>query len=89
VFCPEACAGLELNKWWSNTVSMLNSVPPENRVMKSLTFDEAVCETTKVLGLQWDLAKDIFKFNVHSTTAVVTKRAVLSTIARVFDPIGF
>ncbi|XP_060870209.1 uncharacterized protein LOC132944717 [Metopolophium dirhodum] len=82
-------AGLELKKWSSNTVSVLEAVSPEDRVMESLSFDEDVCETTKVLGLQWDPAKDIFKFNGHSTTTVVTKWAILSTIARIFDPIGF
>jgi len=81
-------AGFDLKKWSSNTVSVLEAVPPEDRVMDSLTFDETVCETTKVLGLQWDPSNDIFKFDVHSTTTVVTKRAVLSTIARIFDPIG-
>jgi len=52
------------------------------------SFDVKACETTKVLGLQWDPSNDIFKFDVQCTTTIVTKQSVLSTVARIFDPIG-
>jgi len=68
-------AGLELKKRSSNTVHVLEAVPPEDRVMESLIFDEGVCETTKVLGLQWDPVKDIFTFDSFSTTAVAASVA--------------
>ena len=45
----------------------------------------------KVLGLSWDPSSDQFTFLAAKlpSTVVCTKRAVLSLIARVYDPLGF
>lgn len=51
-----------------------------------LTIDAS---SVKTLGLNWCPATDMFRFSVDSlTTSVRTKRGVLSTISRIFDPIG-
>ena len=43
----------------------------------------------KVLGVIWDHEQDIFTFNVHPPGEItLTKRTVLSYIARIYDPIG-
>lgn len=81
-------AGLELKKWSSNSMPVLDAVPPEDRAVEGLNFNEGIGEILKVLGLQWDPSFDHFKFDVHPATTVITKRAILSTIARIFDPIG-
>lgn len=81
-------AGLELKQWSSNSSFVLEAVPPEDRAVEFPDFDDGVNKVVKVLGLQWDPASDVFKFDVHPTVVIVTKRAVLSTIARIFDPMG-
>ncbi|GBN75297.1 hypothetical protein AVEN_219110-1 [Araneus ventricosus] len=45
-------------------------------------------EETKTLGVVWKSKTDCFCFKVASEEFGVTKRLVLSTIARVFDPLG-
>nr|CAI5861400.1 unnamed protein product [Callosobruchus analis] len=46
-------------------------------------------ENCKTLGLLWNTTLDIFCYSVHmSELKVVTKRTILSTIARIFDPLG-
>lgn len=48
----------------------------------------------KVLGLVWKPAKDHFMFDLNGLLDILkgkqnTKRSVLKTPARIFDPIGF
>jgi hypothetical protein len=45
--------------------------------------------TVKVLGLHWDPSPDHFAYHISLRPSQYTKRKVLSTIARLFDPIGF
>ena len=72
-------AGMKLAKWSSNSrvISDLVDVNYENSV--------------KVLGTMWSLDVDCFTFSGLEvpTDLIVTKRLVLSLIARIFDPLGF
>ena len=44
----------------------------------------------KILGTVWNHAKDLLLFNVNLPNDItLTKRTVLSQIARIFDPVGF
>ena len=44
----------------------------------------------KILGTVWNHAKDMLVFNVNPPNDItLTKRTVLSQIARIFDPVGF
>ncbi|CAK1591458.1 unnamed protein product [Parnassius mnemosyne] len=48
--------------------------------------------TIKILGLTWNRNADCFQYTVNlpmPTTAPVTKRAIISVIARLFDPLGW
>lgn len=48
--------------------------------------------TIKILGLTWRRSDDIFQYVVNlppPTTAPVTKRSIISDIARLFDPLGW
>ena len=59
------------------------------------TLHNAVCtDKVKVMGMPWDTNSDVLKFfkfeNLvnNSEKTSVTKRAILSTAARFFDPLG-
>lgn len=82
-------AGMQLKKWASNTEAILNSVPLEDRATKSLTFDDSDGVGIKVLGLHWEHTDDTFHYVLQSIGSIMTKRGMLSLIARIFDPLGF
>lgn len=81
-------AGFELKKWASNSVAVLNEVPPSDRVDISSSFGDDDSIGVKVLGLQWNHQEDFFYYSVQSSEIVMTKRGMLSLIARIFDPLG-
>lgn len=80
--------GFQLQKWSSSNVDLHNKIKDgpltENLELKS----DAVM---KILGLTWDRLTDTFKYTVHlpQLEAPVTKRKVVSDIARLFDPLGW
>ena len=78
-------AGMDLTKWSSNSKVVADTVFKE--------FDPrfTVEESTKVLGLKWLPGEDCFTFSGlnNQEYIVVSKRTVLSFIARLFDPLGF
>lgn len=76
-----------LSKWTSNSATVLESVPPEDRV-QSISFDPREAHAVKVLGLHWDTKTDKFAYHTSLQQTSSTKRQVLSVIARLFDPIG-
>ena len=81
--------GFRLRKWLSNSSEVLDQIPEAERpkALQSYSFSENVSES--VLGIHWDVEKDIFTFNVNLREFSNTKRGVLSTIASLYDPIGF
>ena len=80
-------AGMVLTKWGSNKiVSPEVSWPTYNLTDKSMSV-----ENMKILGLQWNRWNDSFSFKGIDLdpNLLLTKRMVLSLIARLFDPLGF
>lgn len=79
--------GFPLKKWISNHTSVLESAPPENQInLPPVQFENSIVH---VLGLSWNPSTDTFQFSVvASAPNILTKRIVLSTIARLFDPLG-
>ncbi|XP_044742380.1 uncharacterized protein LOC123304888, partial [Chrysoperla carnea] len=77
----------ELRKWSSNNESVLEAVPTEFReqTLSFATEDNII----KILGLIWDPTSDCFQFKISPFKDIVTKRTILSYVARVFDPLGF
>lgn len=83
-------AGFTLRKWTANHVRLLKDLPPENLLDgEFLKLSDA--STTKTLGLRWNAKRDSFYFKLSSQPGqdLVTKRAVLSEIAKLFDPAGW
>lgn len=79
-------AGFVLRKWASNEKVILENVSASSSNIL-MNIDEGTNVLT--LGLQWNSQKDTFQFNATTTKQFkTTKRSILSTIARIFDPLG-
>ena len=66
--------GFRLRKWLSNSSEVLDQIPETERskALHSYSFPEDVSE--RVLGVYWDVEKDIFTFNVNLREFSYTKR---------------
>lgn len=81
----KAC--LPLRKWCSNSKEVLELIPEDQREPLVTMGDESV---TKTLGMQWNPETDAFMFHYKPDEGVKvwTKRKVISTVSRIFDPLG-
>ncbi|GFX13944.1 integrase catalytic domain-containing protein [Trichonephila clavipes] len=81
-------AGMELHKWSaSNPLLLLDSMCQ----VKDLSYSSST--DIKTLGLLWKPYPDSFAFKISLMTSncdnlIVTKKSVISTIARIFDRLG-
>ncbi|GFX60305.1 integrase catalytic domain-containing protein [Trichonephila clavipes] len=81
-------AGMELHKWSASNPLLL---PDSMCQVKDLSYSSST--ETKILGLLWKPHPDSFAFKISSLTSncdnlIVPKKSVISTIARIFDPLG-
>ncbi|XP_073811826.1 uncharacterized protein [Musca autumnalis] len=78
----------DIRTWCSNEAGVLAGVSPIE-CEQFLKFHDGT-DITKALGLVWDPKADtlIFTFMPTQESSVVTKRTVLSCIARLYDPLG-
>ena len=82
------CAGFALKKWTSNSSTFLDTVPIEDREL-ALSIDSLDSQNVKILGIQFDASSDSFTYHVTPSSQFPTKRSILSTVARIFDPLGW
>lgn len=83
--------GFKLHKWDSNSQEVLNSIPSELRNTKSVSTLGNPDNFVKTLGLEYSSSQDHFRFsciNLSVEESNLTKRAVLSDSAKIFDPLG-
>lgn len=83
-----AGAGFELGKWSSNEPTILADLP-QAQIEASRDFLENVVSPTKILGVKFNPLDDCFTYVVSPFTGVITRRSVLSYIAKTFDPQGW
>ncbi|XP_032569851.1 uncharacterized protein LOC116800206 [Drosophila sechellia] len=80
--------GFNLRKWISNNSKILTTVEDtgDNKVLNIIEN-----ECVKTLGLKWEPQNDLFKFSVNCNdeSKNINKRVVLSTLAKIFDPLGW
>ncbi|XP_065361855.1 uncharacterized protein LOC135955432 [Calliphora vicina] len=78
----------KIRKWCSNDPRILSKIKDEEKE-KFLKFKDGT-DVTKTLGLIWEPNSDIFLFSFVPSVSSnkITKRTVLSTIARCYDPLG-
>ncbi|GBN32404.1 hypothetical protein AVEN_142786-1, partial [Araneus ventricosus] len=80
-----AKGGMNLHKWTSNSLELLNSFPSSNQE-RAFPIDAHV---SKTLGMNWLHLDDYFIFKVDCKHVPnPTKRNVLSVISRLYDPLG-
>jgi len=80
--------GFKLTKFVANDVRILSEFPVEERAKETREF----CSDfrSKVLGIHWNVPKDQFFFTVNlSPDERVCRRTMLSTVASLYDPLGF
>ncbi|UYV78056.1 hypothetical protein LAZ67_15003332 [Cordylochernes scorpioides] len=78
--------GFHLRKWNSNCHEIVSHVEEMNEERKINLEKGAI---SKILGIVWDHVQDTFRVNITLPEEVVTKRDLLSNIAKILDPIGF
>lgn len=83
-------ASFSLRKWASNSNSVLKHLQDESEMMSILELGEN--DKVKTLGVQWLSHHDLLSYKVDILNSVthssVTKRILLSSIARIYDPMG-
>lgn len=87
----QLCAkgNLRLHKFMSNSEVVMDTIPESERAdeMKHDLFDQS--PTGCVLGIEWLVDLDQFHFKLTIPARPLTRRGVLSTVASVYDPLGF
>nr|XP_049698106.1 uncharacterized protein LOC126054983 [Helicoverpa armigera] len=77
----------DLVKWTSNSKEVLAHIPDSHKASPDIEFEKSIPH--KVLGLRWDRHCDNFRFDISSPDGKCTKRIMLSTVARLWDIMGF
>ncbi|XP_058128492.1 uncharacterized protein LOC131292773 [Anopheles ziemanni] len=85
-----AKGGFELRKWASNEEAVLHHVDQQSRASSPYPNDDDD-GSLATLGIIWDTSADTLRFKVQApdVNKDATKRKVLSTIGKIYDPVGF
>ncbi|XP_070531584.1 uncharacterized protein [Ptychodera flava] len=84
-----APAGFQVRRWCSNSTAVLEGIP-EDECATGVKVKESELPSKKTLGTKWDAATDTFGFEFTAqNVSIHTKRALLSRVATLFDPLQF
>ncbi|CAK1584827.1 unnamed protein product [Parnassius mnemosyne] len=80
--------GFSLHKWASNSKLVLLQIPDHDKESQN-AINIKVEDILKTLGINWNSQIDNFELNINMnfTDNNLTKRNILSTIAKSFDPL--
>ena len=82
--------GFNLTKFVSNSKELLQSFPEQQGRQGTKDQDlSGGLPTDKALGICWIIADDTFSFKIKLDRTSLTKRAMLSMISSIYDPLGF
>ena len=83
--------GFRLHKFTSNSKEVVESIP-EALLAKEIKDIDLNCDLLppeRVLGVEWNIENDAFKFRITLKDKPLTRRGNLSTVSSVYDPLGF
>lgn len=82
---------LRIHKFVSNRQEVLASIPKEECAETVRNQDLALGEPQieRALGVKWCVVSDQFQFRVIVSERPLSRRGVLSTVASIYDPLGF
>ena len=83
--------GFRLHKFTSNSKEVVESTPIESRAkeIKELDLNHDLLPPERVLGIEWNIENDAFKFRITLKDKPLKRRGVLSTVSSIYDPLGF
>ncbi|XP_062414254.1 uncharacterized protein LOC119220564 [Pungitius pungitius] len=83
--------GFNLSGWISNSRTVLQSIAVDKRSKEivELDLDMDKLPMERVLGLQWCIETDKFKFRTTLREQPRTRRGILSVVSSLYDPLGF
>lgn len=85
-----SAGGYELRKWTSNCPELLDDLPRDHLQSPHQFTDPENPQVVLVLGVQYNPVTDTFSYkSCMPPETCVTKRTVLSLIARTYDPCGW
>ena len=86
-----AVSNLRLHKVASNRQAVIDAFSPEDRAKdiqdRNLFSNDLPLQRT--LGVSWNIAADVFMFQVAAERKPFTRRGVLSAVNSIYDPLGF
>ena len=81
--------GFHLTKWITNNEKVLSEIPESERSTKAQQYLLGNQTDDRILGIQWKVNEDQFTFDIKIPNKPFTRRGLLSTVASLFDPLGF
>ncbi|KAL0810597.1 hypothetical protein ABMA28_010714 [Loxostege sticticalis] len=84
--------GFTLQKWTSNSKRLLQHIIVDNQSTKESNSVPIKSDNMlKVLGVSWNRDTDNFEYSINlpEHKSSITKRLILSDIARLYDPLGW
>ncbi|XP_013178804.1 PREDICTED: uncharacterized protein LOC106125929, partial [Papilio xuthus] len=83
--------GFELQRWSTNNSELLDHIQEDHRQATGGHLELKIDTVSKILGLTWNRSSDEFEYTVNlpPLETPVTKRRVISDIAKLFDPLGW
>ncbi|GFS89015.1 integrase catalytic domain-containing protein [Trichonephila clavipes] len=88
-------ASMKLRKWNSNDQTLMRTWEEEGlETHPRHPDDSSKIPSSKVLGIPWDVVHDYFTIDVKGllqldTSKPITKRIVLQSAGKIYDPVGF
>ena len=89
LMAPLQRGGLRLTKWINSIKEVLATIPESERADPMLNLSIDKLPISRALGLQWNVEQDVFQFKIVDVDKPETKRGILSTVASLYDPLGF
>lgn len=85
-----ASGGFTLNKWVSNSRTLLASLTEQSltQELKDLDLDKDALPIERALGVQWCVQSDSFVFKIQLKDVPLTRRGLLSMISSIYDHLG-